>query len=76
MARRPSRSRSTTLHHIREAYGVSIDIEPEATFVCDRSLNGARFRDATGWQAPSWPAMIQDMCQDYPRTPSLVRRAS
>lgn len=64
------------LQHIQQVYGTAADIEPDAEFVCDRSLNGSRFRDATQWRAPSWPTMIQEMWNDYPQPASLVRRAS
>jgi dTDP-4-dehydrorhamnose reductase len=52
------------LHLIRDAYGVSIEIEPDESVVCDRSLDGSRFRDATGFVAPSWEAMIESMAAD------------
>jgi len=55
------------LHLIRDAYGLSVDIEPDESTVCDRSLDGSRFRAATGFVAPSWDAMIDSMASD--RTP-------
>jgi dTDP-4-dehydrorhamnose reductase len=64
------------LQLIRETYDLAIAIEPDSEFVCDRSLNGARLREATGWTAPSWPTMIRDMCNDSIRKSELVRRAS
>ncbi len=45
----------------REAFGRSIIIHPNDSFVCDRSLNGERFRQATGYEAPPWPHMIQSL---------------
>jgi len=35
-----------------------IDIEPDDSFVCDRSLNGAAFQRQTGYITPSWGAML------------------
>ena len=52
------------LHLIRDAYGLSVDIEPDDSMVCDRSLDGSRFRAATGFVAPSWDAMIGSMAAD------------
>lgn len=52
------------LTQVREAYGLDIQIEPDETFVCDRSLNGERFRKETGITAPSWPDMIAEMTAD------------
>ncbi|MFL6334920.1 MAG: dTDP-4-dehydrorhamnose reductase family protein [Pyrinomonadaceae bacterium] len=49
---------------IKKAYGLNIDIEPDEAFVCDRSLVGTRFREATGFRAPSWPELIRQMRED------------
>lgn len=49
---------------IKEAGGLSVEIEPDETFVCDRSLNGARFREATGFVSPSWSGMISQLFRD------------
>jgi dTDP-4-dehydrorhamnose reductase len=49
---------------IRSIYGSNIEIDPDNAFVCDRSLDGSRFRTATGLTAPSWPDMIRDMHND------------
>jgi dTDP-4-dehydrorhamnose reductase len=49
---------------VKQTYGLAIEIEPDESFICDRSLNGKRFRDATGIEAPSWPAMIEQMRTD------------
>lgn len=36
-------------------------LTPSADFVCDRSMVADRFLAATGYRAPSWPAMIEQM---------------
>jgi len=36
-------------------------ISPDQEFFCDRSLDSTRFRQATGYQPPSWPDMIEEM---------------
>ncbi len=45
----------------KAAYVHPVDIVPESEVVIDRSLNGDRFRAATGFAAPSWPSMIDTM---------------
>ena len=51
----------TLLGLVNAAYGADVTIEPSSTFFCDRSLDGSRFREATGLVAPSWPTMIAQM---------------
>lgn len=59
---------------IKETAGLSIQIEPDETFSCDRSLDGAPFRQVTGFALPSWSDMISKMFQDT--TPySEIRRS-
>lgn len=45
-------------------YGKQIEIRPDAALVIDRSLNGARFTEATGYVAPQWPELIRRMHAD------------
>jgi len=40
-----------------------IDIRPDDSFVCDRSLVADRFNAATGYQAPSWDEMLDELAQ-------------
>ena len=42
-------------------YGKVIDIRPDDALVIDRSLDGSRFREATGYVAPEWPELIRRM---------------
>ncbi|MDN5537306.1 SDR family oxidoreductase [Comamonas sp.] len=42
-------------------YGKTIEIRPDDALVIDRSLDGARFRDATGYVAPDWSELIRRM---------------
>lgn len=46
---------------IRDVYGKSINIKPDAGLVIDRSLDSSRFRAATGYTPPSWRQLIVDM---------------
>ncbi len=54
------------LLRLREAYGVSIEIEPDESVTVDRTLCGERFRAATGYVAPDWEAMIRRMQRERP----------
>lgn len=58
---------------IKEVYRLDVRIEPEETVICDRSLNGERFQRATGFVAPSWKTMIEEMYHD-PTPYSELRR--
>lgn len=52
------------LHLVRDRLSCPVNIEPWDDFQCNRVLDGAPFRQATGWSAPSWPAMIDDLARD------------
>jgi dTDP-4-dehydrorhamnose reductase len=49
---------------VRKAYGLDVTLEPDDRELSDRSMNGEKFRDATGWRAPSWPEMIRELAAD------------
>lgn len=49
---------------LNEAFELGIEIEPDDDFACDRSLDSSRFREATGFQPPSWTEMVRDMAGD------------
>ncbi len=40
-----------------------IDIRPEDSFACDRSLVADRFTAATGYQAPGWDEMLDELAE-------------
>lgn len=46
---------------IARIYGKKIEIDPSEQLVIDRSLDAARFREATGYVAPEWPELIETM---------------
>jgi dTDP-4-dehydrorhamnose reductase len=52
------------LLHVRDMYGMNVDIEPYDDFKMDRSLDGSRFEADAGFTPPSWQRMIQDMADD------------
>ena len=45
-----------------------ISIEPFDDFHCDRSLEGAQFMAATGYQPPSWEMMLQELATQIKKT--------
>jgi dTDP-4-dehydrorhamnose reductase len=49
---------------VKQTYGLNIEIEPDEDFLCNRSLDGSRFREETGIRAPSWPEMIEQLHSD------------
>jgi len=57
-------SKYDLLELIREAYRLEIAIDPDDREVSDRSMCGDKFREAVGWQAPSWPKMVREMAAD------------
>lgn len=52
------------LSMVKQAFQVDIEIEPDESFVCDRSLDDSRFRARTGFTPPSWEQMIDRMARD------------
>jgi dTDP-4-dehydrorhamnose reductase len=49
---------------IQDVYDLDAAIEPDDLVVCDRSLDGSRFKAATGFSPPPWRAMIEEMAAD------------
>lgn len=45
----------------RDAFRWQGEIVPDDSLVCDRSLDSSRFRSATGYQPPSWSAMLNEL---------------
>lgn len=46
---------------VAQAYGKTVEIQPDDQFVIDRSLDSTRFRQATGFRPKSWPDLVQAM---------------
>jgi dTDP-4-dehydrorhamnose reductase len=57
------------LRLMRDRFGLQsqVQILPDDAFLCDRSLDGSRFAEATGIEVPSWPAMIDGLADDAGR---------
>lgn len=41
-----------------------VKILPDNSFTCDRSLNGQQFEKVTGYKAPSWDSMLDELARD------------
>jgi dTDP-4-dehydrorhamnose reductase len=52
------------LRLIARVYRKQVEIETDDQMSINRSLDSQRFATATGYRAPSWPAMIEAMHQD------------
>jgi dTDP-4-dehydrorhamnose reductase len=63
-------AKDALLRLIAAQYGHAARITPDDTVVVDRSLDGTRFRAATGYMAPSWPQLVADMHADHLMTQS------
>ncbi len=54
-------SKLDLLRLVAKEYTHTIDIEPSDAVVIDRSLNGDRFQQATGYVTPPWPELLARM---------------
>ncbi|MEO1104614.1 MAG: hypothetical protein AAFW98_12915, partial [Pseudomonadota bacterium] len=50
---------------IRDAFGLQTAIVACAEPVIDRSLDATRYEQATGYRAPSWAEMIDELAEDW-----------
>jgi len=50
---------------IQSIYGADVCITPFSGFICDRSLNSDRYRNAVGFVPQSWEAMVTEMHEEY-----------
>lgn len=54
-------SKYDLLQLVNRVYGKALEIEPDDRVRIYRSLNADRFREATGYVAPSWPELVSRM---------------
>ncbi len=54
-------SKFDLLNILKEIYKKDININPFSDFVLDRSMNSDKFKIATGYVAPSWNQLIENM---------------
>jgi dTDP-4-dehydrorhamnose reductase len=52
---------------LRDRLGLDVAIAPDRSFVCDRSLDGSRFREAVDYSPPSWPSMLDELATQIRR---------
>lgn len=57
-------SKFDLLNLTNQAFDRKVSILPQDEFFCDRSMESFRFRNATGYQPPSWEEMIQEMADN------------
>lgn len=58
-------SKYALLELVSKQYNWRGNLVPESAFHCDRSLNGDRFRQATGYIAPPWASMVRVLHESY-----------
>lgn len=57
----PKINKYELLRLVARVYGSDSQVEPVETLVIDRSLNGQRFQQLTGYVAPPWPELLESM---------------
>jgi dTDP-4-dehydrorhamnose reductase len=57
-------SKFDLLRLVAEIYEKKIEIQKDESFRIDRSLNADKFKQATGYSAPTWPTLITTMHQN------------
>jgi dTDP-4-dehydrorhamnose reductase len=57
-------SKFEILKFIDQKLHLGTEITPDSNVVLDRTLNGSKFRELTGYKAPTWEKMIEDMVSD------------
>ena len=49
---------------IQQRYKLPVEVVPDEMVFCDRSMSGQKFKTATGFVAPQWPELIDDLASD------------
>jgi dTDP-4-dehydrorhamnose reductase len=57
-------SKFELITNLNELLELHLEVEPDSSYVCDRSLDGSEFRDVTGIQVPSWETMLTNFAND------------
>ena len=60
----PAISKFELLCLLRDAYRKNVEVVPEDSFFCDRSMNGDKFISATGYSSPQWPELLAQLAHD------------
>jgi dTDP-4-dehydrorhamnose reductase len=58
-------SKFDLLELIRVKFGVAIELIPDQSFHCDRSLDSTRFREEFQYTPPSWEFMVEELAREY-----------
>jgi dTDP-4-dehydrorhamnose reductase len=66
-------SKFDLLKLVNQALDLNITLNRDETFACDRSLNSARFRQATGYTPPGWLEMVSQMANESTLYDSIKR---
>ena len=56
---------------LRDAYGLDITVDPDRSYVLDRSLTGDKLKAAIGYQCPPWSQLLSQLVADptpYPNS--------
>ena len=57
-------SKYDLLNMIKSGLKLPIEILPDTSFACDRSLDSSKFRKEFNYQPPTWDEMIDELCED------------
>jgi dTDP-4-dehydrorhamnose reductase len=57
-------SKFDLLRLLRDAYRLDIEITPDSSLFCDRSMKGDKFARATGLITPTWPELVDELAND------------
>ena len=49
---------------LRDAYALNIEMEPVDGEQTDRSMDGSKFRGATGYVCPKWEVLVKELAED------------
>lgn len=51
------------LCQLRDALSLDVEIRPDERVIIDRTLDSGRFRATTGWTAPDWTTMLDELAE-------------
>ncbi len=61
----PAINKYELLCRLRVVYDLDLEIVPEESEISDRSMNGERFRKATGYKEPTWDDLLEQLIGDH-----------
>lgn len=65
-------SKYELLLRLRDGLDLDIEVTPDDSVECDRSLEGQRFEGATGYRCPPWDELIKQLARDPTPYESMV----